>query len=217
MKTPNNLELEDDLNEAVESLEFKDDIVLWSFDYGHLLLASRAQIFVHKENNWHSPLTIELRDKSPQFIKQTEKYVTFSLIESITTHGYISRYFLVADTGILYVYSYDGALQGTPRLSNQRLLGLTPDYVSAAKETIAIRALNDGKSIYCCNYRTGKSLYGDKAIVHSNTISKLELDPCSPPGDQLLAFLDVSRDLHLLCLPSSANKLRAPIKIGNIY
>ena len=74
MKIPNTLELTDDLNEAVETLEFKDDIVLWSFKYGHLLLASRSQIFIHKESNWHSPLTLELRDKSPQFIKQTEKY-----------------------------------------------------------------------------------------------------------------------------------------------
>lgn len=115
----------------------------------------------------------------------------------------------------MYVYSYDGALQATPRLSNQRLLGLTRDYVTAAREVMAIRSVNDGKSIHCCNYRTGKSLYGDKPLTHSAPISKLELDPCSPAGDQLMAFLDASRDLHLVGLPSAAVKLKAPIKIGN--
>lgn len=72
---PNILQLRDNLNETTEVLEFKDDVVLWSFKYGYLLVASQAQCFIHKENGWNSPITVDLRDKCPQFIKQTEKLV----------------------------------------------------------------------------------------------------------------------------------------------
>lgn len=121
------------------------------------------------------------------------------------------------DCGILYVFSYDGALQGTPRISNQRLATLTADHVTAAKEVIAARSPTDGRSIYCCHYRTGKPVYGDKPLTHSGQVTKLELDPCSPPGDQLLAHTDATRDLHLLSLSSGLNRVRNSIKIGEYY
>lgn len=73
MRTPTSLELTDDVHEALETLEFKDDVLLTSFNYGHLIVATRSQVFVHRENNWHSPIAVELRDKSPQFVKQSEK------------------------------------------------------------------------------------------------------------------------------------------------
>ncbi|XP_046461872.1 intraflagellar transport protein 80 homolog [Daphnia pulex] len=194
---PNTLELRDHFNETVELLEFRDDVLLWSFNYGHFLVASQTHCLIHKENGWNSPITVELRDKCPQFIKQTEKY------------------FLIMDCGILYVFSYDGALQGTPRISNQRLTMLTADHVTAAKEVIAARSPSDGKSIHCCHYRTGKPVYGDKPLAHSGgQVTKLELDPGSPSGDQLLAFTDTARDLHLLSLSSGLNRVRSSLKIA---
>ncbi|KAI9560861.1 hypothetical protein GHT06_011815 [Daphnia sinensis] len=193
---PNTLQLRDHFNETVELLEFRDDVILWSFKYGYLLLVSQSHCLVHKENGWNSPITVELRDKCPQFIKQTEKY------------------FLIMDAGILYVFSYDGALQGTPRISNQRLATLTADHVTAAKEVIAARNSSDGKSIHCCHYRTGKPVYGDKPLVHSGQVTKLELDPGSPTGDQLLAFTDAGRDLYLLSLSSGLNRVRSSLKIA---
>lgn len=118
------------------------------------------------------------------------------------------------DCGILYVFTYDGALQGTPRISNQRLVTLTVDHVSAAKEVIAVRNPTDGRSIYCCHYRSGKPLYGDKPLAHSGQVTKLELDPSSPTGDQLLAYTDSARDLYLLSLSSGLNRVRTTLKIG---
>ena len=73
---PNVLHLRDNLSETTEVLEFKDDVVLWSFKYGYLLIASQSQCLIHKENGWNSPVTVELRDKCPQFIKQTERFFT---------------------------------------------------------------------------------------------------------------------------------------------
>lgn len=70
---PNTLELRDHFNETVELLEFRDDVLLWSFNYGHFLVASQTHCLIHKENGWNNPITVELRDKCPQFIKQTEK------------------------------------------------------------------------------------------------------------------------------------------------
>lgn len=124
------------------------------------------------------------------------------------------------DCGILYNFSYDGALQGTPRISNQRWTTLTADHVTAAKEVIATRSPSDGKSILCCHYRTGKPVYGDKPLAAQNNsgqqVTKLELDPGSPTGDQLLAFTDTARDLHLLSLSSGLNRVRSSLKIGRI-
>ena len=70
----NILHLRDNVNETTETLEFKDDVLVWSFKHGYLLVASQSQCFIHKENGWNSPITVELRDKCPQFIIQTEKY-----------------------------------------------------------------------------------------------------------------------------------------------
>lgn len=79
MKTPNALELRDDLNEASERLEFKDDALIVTFAFGHLIVATGVQLFVHRENTksgWASSVVaVELRDKCPQFVQQTEKLV----------------------------------------------------------------------------------------------------------------------------------------------
>lgn len=224
---PNTLQLRDHFNETVELLEFRDDVILWSFKYGYLLLVNQTHCLIHKENGWNSPITVELRDKCPQFIKQTEKFVSLQqyflffihwmILSSIFRHERflpMYRYFLIMDCGIVYVFSYDGALQGTPRISNQRLTTLTADHVTAAREVIATRNSSDGKSIHCCHYRTGKPVYGDKPLVHSGQVTKLELDPGSPTGDQLLAFTDAARDLYLLSLSSGLNRVRSSLKIG---
>ena len=47
------LEIRDIVNESVEKLEFKDDVLLISFDCGHLIVASQSQLFIYKEvNHW---------------------------------------------------------------------------------------------------------------------------------------------------------------------
>jgi len=125
------------------------------------------------------------------------------------------------DFGILYIFSYDGTLLGTPRISAQRLSSLTTskDQVSAAKEILAIRNPTDGRSILCLHYRTGKLLYsegGKPLLTHGSQVTSLKLDPCSATGDhQLMAFLDATKDLYLLLLPSGLNhKVKPPLKIG---
>ena len=75
MTSPNTLTLKDILNDTTDVLELKDDVVLWSFQYGFLLTASQTQCFIFKENNWNCPITVDLREKCPQFIKQSEKYI----------------------------------------------------------------------------------------------------------------------------------------------
>ena len=92
---PNVLHLRDNLSETTEVLEFKDDVVLWSFKYGYLLIASQSQCLIHKENGWNSPVTVELRDKCPQFIKQTERFLQpvsiFSFLITLLRLFYIGR------------------------------------------------------------------------------------------------------------------------------
>ena len=181
--------------------------------YKFFLPLTRKQFSLHNNMNKSSPsfngiATINrytrIRFRGPCF------FLFFSLYKKPT------RYFVIMDCGILYVFSYDGALQGTPRISNQRLATLTADHVSAAKEVIAARSPTDGRSIHCCHYRTGKPLYGDKPLTHNGQVTKLELDPCSPTGDQLLAHTDSARDLHLLSLSSGLNRVRSSLKIGMI-
>lgn len=68
------LQVRDHMNESDEVLEFRDDILLWSFNYGHLIAVSQSQLLVHREaNNWSSSVTADLRDKCPQFVKQMDK------------------------------------------------------------------------------------------------------------------------------------------------
>lgn len=80
VRTPNAVELHDDLNETTETLEFKDDALLVSFAFGHLVVVSQTHIFVHRENTksgWASSVVaVELREKCPQFVQQADKYET---------------------------------------------------------------------------------------------------------------------------------------------
>ena len=149
-------------------------------------------------------------------INQSITAVQFSLI--------LQRYFLLMDCGVLYVYSYDGTVQGTPRISGQRLSSLTSDHVTAAREVLAVVSPGgDGQQIHCHHYRSGKPLYGDgKPLVqHGSRVTRVQLDASSlsTGGDQLLiAFSDSSRDLHLLPLPSALNnannKWKPSLKLG---
>ena len=219
MLSPNALELRDDLNETSEALDFpkSDEVLLISFAFGHLLAASQSHCFVYRENTksgWASGMvSVELRERCPQFIRQADKY------------------FLVMDGGVLYAFAYDGALLGTPGKSwpssdgRQRMASLTWRHVSAAREAVAIRSPSDPRIVHCLHYRTGKVMYssGDGGnarplLTHGSAVVQIELDPCSPTaGDQLLAFLDAGRDLHLLPLPSGYNKIRSAIKIGTTW
>ena len=68
------LQVRDAFNESAELLEFKDEIALCSFKYGFLVACSQLQCFIYQESNrWTSPVTIQLREKCPQFVKQTDK------------------------------------------------------------------------------------------------------------------------------------------------
>lgn len=123
------------------------------------------------------------------------------------------------DGGVVYVFGYDGTLLGTPKISGQRLMSpslMTSRLISIAKEVLAVRSPLDPRSVLCLHYRTGKALYGgDKpAVIHGSHVTAIKLDPCSATGDhQLLAFVDSTRDLHLLALPAGLNKIRTPLKI----
>ena len=68
------LQVRDHMNESDEVIEFRDDVLLWSLGYGHLIAISKTQCFVHREaNNWSTSVTADLRDKCPQFVKQMDK------------------------------------------------------------------------------------------------------------------------------------------------
>lgn len=217
MRSPNVLELRDDLNETSEPLEFPkaDEVLIISFGYGQLVVVSQSHCFIYRENSksgWASGVvSVELRERCPQFVRQADKY------------------FLLMDGGVLYTFAYDGSLLGTPGKSwlasegRQRMATLARQHVDAAREVVAIRSPSDPRLVQCLHYRTGKAMFGSGADVgnakpllsHGSAIVQLELDPCSPTAsDQLMAFLDAGRDLHLLPLPSGFNKMRTPIKIG---
>lgn len=94
MTSPNILTLRDILNDTTDILELKDDVVLWSFQYGYLLAASQLQCFIFKENNWNCPITVDLRDKCPQFLKQCEKYgIPFYLQDSLKERCFLESHF----------------------------------------------------------------------------------------------------------------------------
>ena len=118
------------------------------------------------------------------------------------------------DCGILHVYYYDGTSLAIPKMSHQRLMNLTVDLVTSAKDLIIARSATDAKVIQFSHLRSEKSLYGDKAFNHNCQLVKIEVDPHSTM-DQVLAILDADRDLFLLNLPVGINKVRALIKIGN--
>ncbi|CAH2247409.1 intraflagellar transport 80 homolog [Pelobates cultripes] len=135
-------------NDAVDLLEFRDRVIKASLNYGHLVVSTSLQCYVFSTKNWNTPLIFDLREGTVTLILQSE------------------RHFLLVDGGSLFLYSYEGRLISTPKVSGMRIDNLNSQTVSLSNDTIAIKDKGDEKFIYLFDALSGKPLGDGKPLTH---------------------------------------------------
>jgi intraflagellar transport protein 80 len=164
-------------NDAKDDLDLKDRVIKMSAGFGYLLAITPSQCYVFSIKNFNTPSITELKETCVTLIVQSEKH------------------FLLVDGGGLYLYSYDGRLQATPKWAGMRTEVLNKNVVSIANDTIAVRDA-DQRSVLFFEIN-GKPVGDGRPITHSLEIAELALDQAGVASERRLAFVDKNRDLYI--------------------
>ncbi|NXM70313.1 IFT80 protein, partial [Serilophus lunatus] len=182
------------LNEAQDSLEFRDRVIKASLNYGFLVAATSLQCYVFSTKNWNTPLIFDLKEGTVSLILQAE------------------RHFLLVDGGGLYLYSYEGRLISSPKYPGMRTDILNAQTVSLSNDTLAIKDKADEKVIYIFEALSGKPLGDGKPLSHKTEIVEIALDQKGLTNERKIAFIDKNRDLYI----TSVKRFGKEQKIVNI-
>ncbi|XP_058274268.1 intraflagellar transport protein 80 homolog [Hemibagrus wyckioides] len=173
------MQLRNVLNDAVDTLEFRDRVIKASLSHGHLVVATALQCLVYSTKNWNTPLIFDLKEGTVSLILQAE------------------RHFLLVDGGGIYVYSYEGRLVSAPKFQGMRTDILNAQTVSLSNDTIAVRDKTDEKVVYLFDAQTGKPVGDGKPLTHKMEVTVIALDQCGASNDRKIALIDKNNDLHL--------------------
>ncbi|MCJ8744856.1 hypothetical protein PDJAM_G00123440 [Pangasius djambal] len=167
------------LNDAVDTLEFRDRVIKASLSHGHLVVATALQCLVYSTKNWNTPLIFDLKESTVSLMLQAE------------------RHFLLVDGGGIYVYSYEGRLVSAPKFPGMRTDILNAQTVSLSNDTIAVRDKTDEKVVYLFDAQTGKPIGDGKPLSHKMEVMEIALDQCGASKDRKIALIDKNNDLYL--------------------
>ena len=134
-------------NDTKEDLDLKDRGIKISAGFGYLLAITPNQCYIYSIKNFNTPAITELKENCVTLVVQSEKN------------------FLLVDGGGMYLYSYDGRLQASPKWAGMRTEILNKNFVSISNDTIAVRDA-DQKSVLFFEI-TGKPVGDGKPITHS--------------------------------------------------
>ena len=103
--------------------EFREKIVKVSVDFGHLIVGTSTQVYIHNERAFNTPCIIDL----PQ-------------------HGMITAllqakecFLLVDNSKGIQVYSYDGKLVSSPKYPGMKPEALSNNNVALSNDTLIVR------------------------------------------------------------------------------
>ncbi|XP_053544626.1 intraflagellar transport protein 80 homolog isoform X3 [Ictalurus punctatus] len=167
------------LNDAVDTLEFRDRVIKASLSHSHLVVATALQCLVYNTKNWNTPLILDLKEGTVSMILQAE------------------RHFLLVDGGGIYVYSYEGRLVCAPKFPGMRTDILNAQTVSLSNDTIAVRDKADEKVVHLFDAQTGKPIGDGKPLTHKMEVMEIALDQCGASNDRKIALIDKNNDLYL--------------------
>ncbi|XP_044147988.1 intraflagellar transport protein 80 homolog [Bufo gargarizans] len=185
------------INDAMDLLEFRDRVIKASLKYGYLVVSTSLQCYVFSTKNWNTPLIFDLKEGTVSLILQCE------------------RHFLLVDGGSLFLYSYEGRLISSPKVSGMRTDILNAQTVSLSNDTIAIRDKTDEKLIYLFDALSGKPLGDGKPLAHKIEVVEIALDQGGPANERKIAFVDKNRDLYISTVRRLGKEQRA-VKIGSM-
>ena len=127
------------------------------------------------------PLIFDLRDSSISLIVQADKH------------------FLLAESGAVHLYSYEGRLICSPRWPGMRPKTLSTQTVSVSNDCMAVRDQVDERNVYLFNAQSGKPLNnGGRPYAHRQEVTEVALDQVGLPNMRKLALVNKNRDLFIL-------------------
>ncbi|NXU94950.1 IFT80 protein, partial [Xiphorhynchus elegans] len=185
------------INDAVDSLEFRDRVIKASLDYGYLVVSTSLQCYVFSTKNWNTPLIFDLKEGTVSLILQAE------------------RHFLLVDGGGLYLYSYEGRLISSPKYPGMRTDTLNAQTVSLSNDTLAVKDKADEKVIYIFEALSGKPLGDGKPLTHKTEIVEIALDQKGLTSERKIAFIDKNRDLYITSVKRFGKEQKI-VKIGTM-
>ncbi|NXG08602.1 IFT80 protein, partial [Sakesphorus luctuosus] len=185
------------MDDAVDSLEFRDRVIKASLACGYLVVSTSLQCYVFSTKNWNTPLIFDLKEGTVSLILQAE------------------RHFLLVDGGGLYLYSYEGRLLSSPKYPGLRTDTLNTQTVSLSNDTLAVKDKADEKVIYIFEALSGKPLGDGKPLTHKTEIVEIALDQKGLTSERKIAFIDKNRDLYITSVKRFGKEQKI-VKIGTM-
>lgn len=167
--------------------DFRDPVVKMSIAYGHLVVATPTQVFMYKTTNWHTPVTFDRKEGTLRYIMQTADHAM-----------------LMDNNNGIQIFSYEGRLLSSPKLSQWRVELLNDQLISTSTDMIAIRDQRDPKVVHILDIVSGAPI--GKPVQHTNEVVCIKLDQCPKMLMRHLVMIDKNRDLHITALRRSRPK-----------
>lgn len=206
-----------------EELEFRDNVITFSMEFGHLIALTATQCHIFRTSNWNSPHIFDLKEKNVSLLLQCD------------------HHFLLVDGTNANLYTYDGRsllavkwlgmrVEVRPTLRNYAFINvhllpiilratrkkaLNKSSISVSADTIAAIDANDAKVIHFIDVSTGKELAANgKPYRHKLDISALALDRRGPASRRLCAFIDKNADLYVVLVRAAAQSSMHTVKLA---
>ncbi|GMT31555.1 hypothetical protein PFISCL1PPCAC_22852 [Pristionchus fissidentatus] len=182
---------------AHELLETKERVTRMCINFGHLVLVTTKQCYIYNDQNWNTPVLVDLKEGAVSVIVQTEKV------------------FLLADGAGLYVFGYEGRLVCELKLPNSALgSGHHERTVALSADTVAIVDKIDPSQIHVLDPQTSKN-QGDGKISHTGEIEEICLSQSGNLNSRLLAFIDSAGSVHVAMI-KTFGKVARVAKLGSL-
>lgn len=176
---PTTITVTDVFTEASENLDFRGDRVThMALGFGHLVVTTATQCYVHSASNWHSPHIFDLRGRASLVVLSARQFL---LVDSVAG---------------VQVYSYEGRAGGNPKFAGLRPEALSGEALALAADSVAVIDSADARAVHVFETRTGRGLPG--AFKHSCEVTEVALSQGgSGLQERYLAFVDTNKELFI--------------------
>ncbi|KAF8384242.1 che-2 [Pristionchus pacificus] len=182
---------------AYESLETKERVTRMSIAFGYLVLVTTKQSYIYNDQNWNTPVLVDLKEGAVSVIVQAEKL------------------FLLADGAGLYVFGYEGRLVCELKLPNSALgSGHHDRTIALSGDTVAVVDKLDPSQIHVLDPQTSKN-QGDGKISHSAEIDEICLSQSGNINNRLLAMIDAAGSVYVSMI-KTFGKVARTAKLGTL-
>jgi len=165
----------DDDGAAEEELQFRESVVAMSAGHGHLVVATRTQLYIYTAGQWQSPHIVDVKG-SILFLIQAEKC------------------FVAADSVMgLRVMSYDGRLLSNPKFPGVGPAQFVRRCVAVSNDTLAVVTRKRPSTVEILDTMTGRP--AGQAVEHTAAIAEVGLSQGGGAAHRALSVLDQGGDL----------------------